>query len=278
LTWSDRATSDSYDSTEPLDLDGRPRINPALGGGDVGTNGSLYMHPLSAVNGALSTPWENSNSNWCAGGGPSAKWLGRPIQAVITGPVIRLAGSLAVSVPPVPDPAPEFSEDREVNDVERLPPGNYGNLTLTDSANLHLTAGTYNINSLNSTGAPNAQITIDAIDSRPVIINVVGQARTEPLVLESRLNLNPAKPFNPRQLLINYAGPGAITVRNTRFVGQINAPNAVVTIDSEYFGSVVGSRVTLAPGARLHFARNLRATPTFTVGPAMLTSFSWKKY
>ena len=46
--------------------------------------------------------------------------------------------------------------------------------------------------------------------------------------------------------------------------------------------AAVGATVTMqglnASPAQLHFDRHLTVTPTFTIGPDMMTSFTWKKY
>ena len=271
LTWGVTASTDSYDSAENPGPFG-PVTTPS--GGHVGTNGNLTLVAAnSVINGSLSTPKADGIGMTCgddlAAVGPGAI-LGTP-------PFKPLPEALTVPIPAVPDPAPDPDEDIPVAGPATFAPGNYGNITL-NSANLHLAAGTYNINSL--TANTNSQITVD---SSPVIINIVGEDYTVPLLLNSSILPgpgNPANVYDAKQLLINYAGTGAITVQpvNGRFVGQINAPNANVTINTEYYGSMIGSTVTFGNRTRLHFDRSLSATTTFAVGPDMLTSFSWKKY
>ena len=240
----------------------------------MGTNGNLSLAAAnSIINGSLSTPKADGFGMTCsddfAAIGPGAI-LGTP-------PFKPLPEALTMPHPAVPDPAPDPDEALPVTGPATFAPGNYGNITLS-SANLHLTAGTYNINSL--TANTNSQITVH---SGPVIINIVGDGYTVPLLLNSSILPgadNPANPYDAKQLLIKYAGTGAITVQpaNGRFVGQINAPSANVTINTDYYGALIGSTVTFGNRTRLHFDRSLSATTTFAVGPDMLTSFSWKKY
>ncbi|MFN7916390.1 MAG: hypothetical protein U0Q55_13705 [Vicinamibacterales bacterium] len=64
-------------------------------------------------------------------------------------------------------------------------------------------------------------------------------------------------------------------------VGQINAPNAKVSLNSsDVYGSVIASTIGMTNDAAIHFDRRLKsaAASTYTVGADMLTSFSWKKY
>jgi hypothetical protein len=120
------------------------------------------------------------------------------------------------------------------------------------------------------------------LDSSPVIINVVGMGNTTPFVLNSSVTTDPARPWDPTQLQINYAGTGTITLDNqATSVAEINAPKANVIVNSsDFYGSIIGATVTFGNAARLHFDRHLGSagSMTYIVGADMMTSFSWKKY
>jgi hypothetical protein len=104
----------------------------------------------------------------------------------------------------------------------------------------------------------------------------------QPFWLNSSLITDPGKPFDPTQFVLNYAGTGLVRIDNAAAnVGQINAPNASVLINSsDYYGTVVGNTVQLGNAAKLHFDRHLAAAApaTFVVGNDMLTAFTWKKF
>jgi hypothetical protein len=263
---------------------GQPVTDP--NNGNLGTNGNANFSN-SVINGSLSTAKIDGLGDCTDGFAASG-------SGAVNGGYLPLPPAFIVPTPPVPDPAPDPNQNVSVDAVpcpgvvidcttnpdgsKTFAPGNYGNIALDSTAHLHLTAGTYNVNSLN--GIHSAQITID---SSPVIINIVGAPPLDafpqgPVALFSAVVGDAAKPYNATQLLINYAGTGAITIANSLFVGQINAPNASLLISTEYYGSLIGSTVTFTNRTRLHFDRSLSAAATFEVGPDMLTSFSWKKY
>src|ERR1051325_7333184 len=56
------------------------------------------------------------------------------------------------------------------SNVVNLAPGTYGNITMSGQTTLHLTAGTYNVNSLVQTGNNTSII----VDSGPVNIKIQG--------------------------------------------------------------------------------------------------------
>ena len=156
-------------------------------------------------------------------------------------------------------------------------PGTYGNITLSDTARIHLKAGIYNINSLNIDNASRM-----ILDTSPVIINVVGTNKATPFLLNSSVSTDPTRPWDPAQLQIIYGGTGTIRFDNqATSVAKIDAPNAAVIVNSsEYYGSILGKTVTFGNAAKLHFDRNLGSalSMTYAVGNNMLTAFSWKKY
>lgn len=286
LTWSS-AMTDSYDSTAALGLNGKPVFNNS--GGNVGTNGNLNANNSATIHGSLSTP--RVGVGGCSAGNVDAATTSG--GATVSGGIIRLPQTITEPPPPLPNPLPNAGQNINVTDVSNCPggvagcskagngdktflPGTYGNLTLSDTARLHLSAGTYNVNSMN---VDNASRII--IDSSPVIINVVGTGSTSPFVLNSSVTMDPARPWDPMQLQINYAGTGTVMLGNAATsIAEINAPRASVIVNSsEFYGSIIGSTVTFGNAAKLHFDRHLgAASVTYIAGADMLTSFSWRKY
>ena len=162
----------------------------------------------------------------------------------------------------------------------RFAPGSYGDMHGTNSVKIHLTAGTYNINSLSMDNE-----TSIIVDSGPVIINLVGAGvggNSDVLLVNSSVTLDPAHAYDPSMLQINYAGTARVQWNNeATSILQLNAPNATVNVrSSEVYGSIIGNTVNFNNAATLHFDRHLltHAPTTFQVGNDMLTSFTWKKY
>ena len=286
LTWSS-ATTDSYDSTAAL-VGGRPALSNT--GGNVGTNGNLNANNAATVRGTLSTP--RVGVGGCSAGNVDAATTSG--GASVTGGIIRLPQPISEPTPPLPSPLPDPAQNINMTDVSNCPgglagcskaangdktlqPGTYGNITLTDTARIHLKAGIYNINSLNIDNESRM-----ILDTSPVIINVVGTNKATPFLLNSSVSTDPTRPWDPAQLQIIYGGTGTIRFDNqATSVAKIDAPNAAVIVNSsEYYGSILGKTVTFGNAAKLHFDRNLGSalSMTYAVGNNMLTAFSWKKY
>ena len=288
LTFSGSSTTDSYDSSTWVS--GNPVISNS--GGNVGTNGNLNENNASRVNGTLSTPRIGSGN--CNNGNINA--LSSSGGATVTGGVIHLSQSVTPATPPMPNPWVNPFSNTTFTDVGgchsvtgcstvgatavRFAPGNYGDVHTTNSAKIHLTAGTYNINSLIMDNATSL-----IIDSGPVIINIVGDGvngNSNALFINSSVTTDPAHPYDPTMLQINYAGTARVQWNNeATSVLQLNAPNATVDVQSsEIYGAIIGNTVNFNNAAQLHFDRHLltHAPSTFQVGNDMLTSFTWKKY
>jgi hypothetical protein len=285
---------DSYDSTAAL-VSGKPVT--AHNNGNLGTNGNLNENNSATVWGSLSTPRVGVGA--CSAGNVDA--LSSSGGATISAGIIHLSQNVIPATPAVPA-MPAAFVSASFTDVSACPagfgaachgpvgnhtidPGSYNTkLTTTDTAKIHLTAGVYNFNAI--------EIDNDSqliLDSGPVTINIIGKnadgsTMVQPFWLNSSKSVAPpaSAPFDALQFTLNYAGTGLIRFDNAATdVGQINAPNAAVNINSsDFYGSVVGNTVTLGNAAKLHFDRHLAsAAPiTFQVGNDMLTSFSWKKY
>jgi len=285
LTFSGQATTDSYDSSAA----GNPVFTT---GGNVGTNGNLYANNDSTINGTLSTPRVGVGN--CSNGNVDA--LTSSGGATVTGGVIHLSQSVTPATPPMPSPWVSPFGNTTFTDVGgchsvtgcstvgatalRFAPGNYGDVHTTNSATIHLTAGTYYINSLIMDND-----TTLTIDSGPVIINIVGagvNGNSDALFINSSITTDPTRPYDPTMLQINYAGTARVDWNNhATSVLELNAPNATVNVQSSViYGSIIGNTVNFNNDAQLHFDRHLTTLgpTTYQVGDDMLTSFTWKKY
>jgi hypothetical protein len=168
-----------------------------------------------------------------------------------------------------------------VHIAPNTPSTGYGNIT--SNSNVHLTAGTYYINSLSLNGGTLT------LDSYPVIINLGGNGITGGGTL---FTSNSGTTINdgglPAHLLIESAAgaaydstsPPVITMNSSsQMYAAVYAPYAFVHItgSSQFLGAVVGYTVKSDSSGGYSFDRALLtyggATPT-----PVLTGFSWSKF
>jgi Tfp pilus assembly protein PilX len=175
----------------------------------------------------------------------------------------------------------------------------YGNLSIGGNAVVHLSAGTYDINSLN---LPNdAQI---VIDSGPVVMNVAGQGYGAGQVVVNSGGLSGLNDCSlgvvanvgdythttcgssktaisgvPAELQIVYAGQGTISATGAPIVSAIYAPNAYVnTVGGAVgmYGSIVCSTFLEGSKAPVHYDKALQNL--MVPGPYYPISFTWSKF
>ena len=281
ISLGEQSIVDSFDSTAlNLDAFGKPITD--LSGGNVGTNGNLTSSGGGTMYGNLYTP--KTGVGKCSAGNVDAA-----SKNAVKGQIINLAAAVTAPTPPLPNPLPDPNQNIKVNKKTTYPPGTYGNLAIGEGGTIHLSAGTYDVNSF----ACDEDCTL-VIDSGPVIINIVGAGANggpplaqplsfgeEGLVIKYTAQVQAN--WDATQLQINYAGTGTIHFgEESTFIGQINAPNAAVGGGEgmKYYGSLVASTIHLGEDSSLHLDRHLAAvTPAgFTVGADLVTSFTWKKY
>lgn len=293
LSFAGGANTDSYNGAAAL-VGGLPVITEA--GGNVGTNGNLSdIGHNTTVKGTLSTPRVGIGN--CSNGNVDA--LTTSGGATVTGGIVNLPQQVILAPPALPNPVPPTTSNT-INSsatcasagiasncsgsggVLTLNPGGgtmtLGNITVQNpSAAIHLRAGTYNINSITLAGNANL-----IVDSGPVIFNVMGTGAATPIDLVGGAVSNAS--YNSYNLQFDYAGAGAIKMAGgTSTAAVIFAPNATATLSggSEFYGSVVASQVSVTGGTAIHFDTNLNNTPlavNYTVGPSMMSAFSWKKF
>jgi len=173
---SNGASTNSFDSSA-----GTYGATVQSSDGNVATNGNLNISGESThVRGNLASP--NSGSGSCSAGGMTA--LSTSDGASVTGTVVPSGGAILYSDPAAPSPAPPTTNQSlsgscgspalpgctnvSSNNVA-VAPGTYGNLNVSAGTAIHLSAGTYNLNSLVLSGGSPL-----VVDSGPVTINVAG--------------------------------------------------------------------------------------------------------
>lgn len=286
LTFGGGGTTDSYNSSTGVAADGT--VTTDQFGGNVGTNGNLSTSgDPTTIYGTLSTP--RTGVGKCTSGGLTA-WYGH--QGTVTGGLVQLPQLVTYPTPTIPPPGTQdltlnasFSCPTGTYTISGcsssggnvyIPPGAYGNITVTSGSVLHLQAGTYDINSITETGSGTV-----VIDSGPVILNVTGNdiSTTSSVVnLTGGGLVNPS--LVPSNLQINYAGTGNISLLGgADAAGIVYAPNASFGFagGSDWYGAVVGAVMTDMGGTNIHYDRTLKTT-AMMAGDYMLQDFSWKKF
>jgi Tfp pilus assembly protein PilX len=306
LTFGGGGTTDSYDSQNITYDDGS--VQTQHFGGNVGTNGNLSTsgNPTT-IYGNLSTPMTGVGN--CNTSGVTA-WTGS--SGTVTGSIIELPQTVTYPTPVIPSPGttdlgishnatctsigltspPCYSSGTDIY----IPPGNYGNISVTGQEVVHFSPGTYNINSFQEQSAqsglvidgyPCASPCVSSIDpnvaisstNTSVILNVSGNNVSGAVVdLTGQSVQNPS--FNPMNLQILYAGTGSVKLEGgTEAAGLVYAPNSSYSFGggSNWYGAVVGSLLTDMGGTAIHYDRRLKSEG-YVAGPYTLGSFSWKKF
>ena len=268
LQFQGSSNVDSYDSTAAL-VGGNPNISQS--GGNVGTNGNLAESGNAHVWGSLSSPRVGVGA--CSAGNVDA--LTSSGNATVSGGVVQLPQAVSLPTPAPPSPLPPTTAF-DGNNKTLLNGASVGNITVNGNKTLTLGAvgvtSTININSLKL--ASNATIVILG----HVILNVAGTGETTPLDFVGGGVTNPG--FDPSTFQIRYGGTGDVHLGgNSSTTAMVYAPNAAISLagNSDFYGSLVGSTVVNTGNADIHYDRHL-ASSFFTVGNAMMSAFSWKKY
>jgi Tfp pilus assembly protein PilX len=280
ITFGGGAYTDSYNSSA-----GTYATTVQTSGGNVGTNGNMTINgSTSQVKGTLSSA--DSGTGACGGGTTTALTASSPGQ--VTGGVVSLSHTITYANPPAPSPTPPTTTMSLSGNCGTVPtctdlaaksvalaPGQYGNLSASGGTAVHLSAGTYNINSLGLVG--NSPL---FVDSGPVIINVAGTSAPG----GTAINLSGGAVINsggtPANFQIYYGGSANVTLSGgTASFGVVYAPNAPITITggADWYGSVIGSTTTDVGGSPVHYDLAL-ANSLLVAGAYYPVSFSWSKF
>ena len=257
------------------------------GGGDIATNGNVTLSGgRTNINGTISDS-SNTNIGNCPNGitnnvgGPPFPWTG-----------LKSVSLLSVPDPPAPSPmTPNTNINANSNTCWGgagctvvsgqvvIAPGTYGNLT--SNSNIHLTAGTYNFNSLSLNGG---SITLD---SYPVVINLGGQGISSGGTLftsNSSVVINDGGIPGNLEIMSaagsGMANPPVITMNSASdLYGVVYAPHAYVHItgSSHFLGAAIGEKVTSDSSGG--YSYDLALKNSFSnLGPYYPISFNWSKY
>jgi hypothetical protein len=274
LWWTGNGTVDSYDSAGTL-VAGAPVTSNT--GGNVGTNGQLWVANNSDINGTLSVPPPQLSE--CL-----PQYQG-PVNAVEG--IVPLPQSVSYPTPDPPSPMPGTGNQNLNANTDLNPPtldenGNlvgatYRDLKVLAGVTLTLHPGTYNMNSLSLAGGA----TLVIAGTGNVIINLAGQGfSANQSVLDIAGNTVSTGSFDPSRLQIIYGGTATVGLSGSgETAALLYAPNATVNMNAaggHWYGAVIGKTIKDASAA-LHYDRSLQRK-MMTLGAFMLDSFTWRKY
>ncbi len=273
-----------------------------LSNGNIGSNGNFNLSGgggtapiIKTISGTLNTP--KSGVGTCSSGSPNAETVG---SGWTTGALTQLPAPVAYPAPTMPTPAPPTTAQDIRNNCSgvsgcscypsggyactnsgpyQLTPGTYGNLNLSGGKTLHLSAGTYNVNSINISGGG-----FIVIDSGPVLFYPAGQG-----ILAGSccaVNLSGGSISNPGGIPANFqimtASAADITLSGgAGNYGVVYAPNSGITISGggDLYGAVVGSTINNSGGTSIHYDRALGNIGTSSTPTGFhMINFSWSKY
>ncbi len=283
LNFSDAYTY-SYDSSQGTN----GYLFPDQHDGNIGSNGNLSLGGYS--NGIWGTEFSNrTGSGDCTAGAVPAltTTAGATENALAFGHLTLTNPVSFPNLPPIDPPPPTTLQVTGftcngvpgctgANRNLYLTPGQYGNLIVANNSTIHLTAGTYNINSLLL-----ATYSDIVLDTPGVVLNLAGtgispDADVMSISGGSSLNYD----GKPADLQIMYGGSSHITVTgDSRSWSVMYAPNSNTTVDdqSKWMGSVIAKSVTVSGYTSLFYDRSL--LNNFMIADTYrLTSSNWSKY
>jgi hypothetical protein len=289
MSFDGGATTMSYDSGALVG--GNPVVS--LSDGNVGTNGNLDGNgDPTTINGTLSTPRAGVGN--CTTNNVTAATIAG--WATVEDGLVTLPQALEYPTPPDPNPLPPTTSTAfgsggcpstnpppycspSAGGSTITPPSaatvvSMGNVSVGGNGILRVNAGIYEINSLTLTG--NARI---IVDSGPVIFRVAGQGQPTPIDLSGGGVSNPS--LDPTQLQFLYGGTGEVKITGgTDTAALVYAPNASSALtgsSTNFFGSIITSKVTATGGFNIHYDRRLGVT-MLTPGNPTMTAFTWRTF
>jgi Tfp pilus assembly protein PilX len=297
MEYTGNVTTDMYDSSNITWISGKPQATPT--GGHVGTNGNLTVGGSSTIRGSLSTPRVGVGN--CASGAVTAyDYQG---NAQITGGIVKLPQEVVFSDPTALSPLPGTTEVNlnssstcsevpiaygngecsittpvaGVNAITLTPPlggeMRLPNMHVTSGATIVLNGGVYNINSLQLTGSSKVRVGTGG----SVVLNFAGVGQSQPADLENGQIINTS--FNPANFRVIYAGTGILKMTGgSTTAASVYAPKAYTMVSggADYYGAIVSNKIFFGGGSKLH--RDKKLEEYFSVGPQMMSVFTWKQY
>ncbi len=288
--------TDSFDSSA-----GTYAATEQLNGAGIGSNGSFDLSGgggtapiIKTISGTLSTP--KTGIGTCVAGSPNALHNG---SGWTTGGLNQLSGSVTLSNPIPASPTPPTTAQDIRNNCSgisgcscypgggyactnngpyKLTPGIYGNLNLSGGKTLHLTAGTYNVDTIVLSGGATV-----IIDSGPVILQATATGVSAGSCCAVNFSGGTVSNIggNPANFQIVSGSSADIDLSGgSGDYAVVYAPNSAITISGggDLYGAVIGSTVNNSGGTSIHYDRALQNQLLAGVGGFRLIGFSWSKF
>jgi hypothetical protein len=229
-------------------------------GGDVGSNGEVSVGNgnIGGIVGVLPAPPGIGTCATPVSEGPNGAMVGTVACPTGNAAACYLPQPYTFPTPPPPSPMPP---NTSYNGSLSIVPGTYGNISLSGHSTLTMAPGVYSINNISMAG----QASIVISPAGAVVVNIGGVGGgTVFSIAGNGVNSSGTLPSN---FLINYGGTGGIDVGgNGSSVANIDAPNATLTLhgNGAWYGSVVGSAITISGNGAFHFDRAAALQPPST--------------
>jgi Tfp pilus assembly protein PilX len=259
--------------------------NVTLSGGSTRVHGPIYNSsntnvggcPNGITNNVGGTPWDSLNST------APLVYPNPAVPSPMT-PTTNLNVNSNTCWGAVPAGCTAVAAAGLVPAHVNVVPGSYGDIT--SNSNLHLSAGTYYINSLNLNGGTLT------LDSTPVVINLGGNGVSSGGTLfasQSSTLINDGGVPSNLQIVtaccttgtppVQMANPPVITMNgSSAMFAVVYAPNSYVHItgSSQFLGAVVGQKVTSDSSGGFSYDRGLQRS-LLRVGNFQPVSYTWNK-
>ena len=251
---SGNAYTDSFDSSL-----GSYSQTKQLSQGNVGVSGNISLKGNPTINGSIFAV--NTNVGACVNGAPGISLSGK---ATATGGYVQLSAAPSFPNPP---PVTPGSQNYNFTANASLPPGSYGNITVSGGKTLTLSPGTYNINSISVSGK--ALLTVNP--SGLVIINVAGNNGAQAIDFSGgEIDNTSGIPLNFQFI---YGGTSNLLLSGgLTSHALVYAPNAAVKLSggADWFGALIVNTLDDSGGVAIHYDRSLSVPPTITalISPA----------
>lgn len=252
------------------------------GAATVATNGNISLGGSSSIDGTL------YDTNTAVGACPD----GITGSSSAYGGTSQLSTPLSYPNPAAPSPTPPTtSQTIQAGSCSNIPAGctqvsgyvvlspnyQYGNLSIqSGSTVVHLSAGTYNINSLSVGGSATV-----VLDSYPVIVNIAGAGLTG---TTPAVSLSGGTTINaggiPANFQIVYGGSQPIVLSGgPQCYGVVYAPNSPISMSgtSTWSGAIVAGTFTDNGHPAVNYDVSL-ANSLQKVGPYVPIGFGWSKF
>lgn len=296
VAFSGGGGTDSFDSSA-----GTYAATQQLSGAAIGSNGNFDLSGgggtapiIQTISGTLSTPKTGVGN--CVAGSPNALHNG---SGWTTGGLNQLPGAVSYPAPTAASPVPPTGTQNIRNNCStitgcscypgggwactnsgpyQLTPGVYADVLVSGGKTLHLSAGTYNMNTIALSGGA-----VVIIDSGPVIVQTTaaGKGAGTCCAVDFSGGTVTNAGGTPANFQLVYGGPAQIKMSGgSGDYGVVYAPSSDIIISGggDLYGAIIGGTILNSGGTSIHYDRALQNQLLAGVGGFSQTGFSWSKF